>query len=163
MSFFFLFSGHNQPGGGFAGGLLAGIALALRYLAGGRFELGAALPVLPSHLMGAGLITATLSGLAPVLFGGMPLQTTIFDFSLPWFGDVHFATALIFDVGVYLAVVGLSLEILRSLGGEIDRHGEIEGLDHGDGMVLVPSDDERRAVRDQETIREMFDTRGDES
>ena len=163
VSFFFLFSGHNQPGGGFAGGLLAGIALALRYLAGGRFELGAALPVLPSHLMGAGLITATLSGLAPVLFGGMPLQTTIFDFSLPWFGDVHFATALIFDVGVYLAVVGLSLEILRSLGGEIDRHGEIEGLDHGDGMVLVPSDDERRAVRDQETIREMFDTRGDES
>ncbi len=147
VSMFLLFSGHNQPGGGFAGGLLTGIALALRYLAGGRFELGAALPVLPSHLMGGGLLVVTGSALIPVLLGGNPLQTAMFDFALPAFGNVHFATALIFDVGVYLAVVGLSLEILRSLGGEIDRHGEIEGLQGPDDLMIVAHDDERAAVK----------------
>lgn len=156
VSLFFLFSGHNAPGGGFAGGLLAGIALALRYLAGGRFELGAALPVLPAHLMGSGLIVATGAVIVPVLFGGLPMQTVMFDFTLPWFGDVHVATALVFDVGVYLAVVGLCLEILRSLGGEIDRHGEIEGLDNQDHFTLTASDDERRAVRDEAEMQEML-------
>lgn len=149
VSMFLLFSGHNQPGGGFAGGLLTGIALALRYLAGGRFELGAALPVLPSHLMGGGLLIVTGSALIPVLLGGNPLQTAMFDFTLPAFGDVHFATALIFDVGVYLAVVGLSLEILRSLGGEIDRHGELEGLQGPDDLMIIPHEDERAAVKSE--------------
>lgn len=83
VSLFLLFSGHNQPGGGFASGLLTGIALALRYLAGGRFELGAALPVLPSHLMGGGLLIVTGSALIPVLLGGNPLQTAMFDFTCP--------------------------------------------------------------------------------
>ncbi|MCI1963709.1 MAG: Na+/H+ antiporter subunit A [Ancrocorticia sp.] len=153
VSLFFLFSGHNQPGGGFAGGLLAGIALALRYLAGGRFELGAALPLLPTQLMGGGLIIAVMAGLTPVLFGGVPLQTAVFDVNLSWLGTVHFATALVFDTGVYIAVVGLSLEILRSLGGEIDRHGEIEGLEKGDGLVLVPGEDTRRTARDSDEKR----------
>lgn len=157
VSLFFLFSGHNAPGGGFAGGLLAGIALALRYLAGGRFELGAALPVLPAHLMGGGLIIAAVTVIFPVFYGGLPMQTVMFDFSLPWFGSVHFATALVFDVGIYLAVLGLSLEILRSLGGEIDRHGEIEGLDKQDPYELVPSDDERREARDEREMQEMID------
>ena len=71
-------------------------------------------------------------------------------------GDVHVATALVFDVGVYLAVVGLCLEILRSLGGEIDRHGEIEGLDNQDHFTLTASDDERRAVRDEAEMQEML-------
>ncbi len=159
-SFFFLFSGHNAPGGGFAGGLLAGIALALRYLAGGRFELGAALPILPAHLMGGGMIIATSTVFAPLIFGGRPMQTILIDFTLPPFGHVHFATALIFDIGVYFAVVGLILEILRSLGGEIDRHREIEG---GESFTftLSPSDDERRNLRDQAQMTALLDEEED--
>ncbi|MFT0847717.1 Na+/H+ antiporter subunit A [Actinomycetaceae bacterium L2_0104] len=163
VSMFLLFSGHNQPGGGFAGGLLAGIALALRYLAGGRFELGAALPLLPSHLMGGGLLTVTASALIPVLLGGNPLQTAMFDFTLPGFGDVHFATALIFDIGVYLAVVGLSLEILRSLGGEIDRHGELEGLQGPDDLMIVARDDERAAVKREMDAEAQLSEQGDDA
>ena len=161
VSLFLLFSGHNQPGGGFAGGLLTGIALALRYLAGGRFELGAAMPVLPSHLMGGGLLVVTGSALFPVLLGGKPLQTAMFDFTLPGFGAVHFATALIFDIGVYLAVVGLSLEILRSLGGEIDRHGELEGLQGPDDLVICPHDDERVAVKNEMDAEAQLEDDGD--
>lgn len=149
VSLFFLFSGHNLPGGGFAGGLLAGIALVLRYLAGGRFELGATLPVLPAHLTGFGLALATLAALAPTALGGAPLQTARIDVALPIFGDVHFTTALVFDTGVYLVVLGLVHEILRSLGGEIDRHGEREKGLLVPEPELVPSQDSRLALREE--------------
>ncbi|MGO1509540.1 MAG: Na+/H+ antiporter subunit A [Actinomycetales bacterium] len=127
FALFLLFSGHNAPGGGFAGGIVAGIALIVRYLAGGRFELAEALPLHPGHLLGAGLVVAASAGLVPLLLGGTILQSAVFDFHLWPFGDVHLATALGFDVGVFLVVVGLVLDILRSLGAEVDRHGELEG------------------------------------
>lgn len=123
-SLFFLFSGHNLPGGGFAGGLLAGIALVLRYVAGGRYELGAAVPLHPGHLMGSGMVIAAVAALVPIACGGTVLQTAAFEFVLPAFGHVKLATALFFDIGVYIAVVGLVLDIVRSLGAEIDRHAE---------------------------------------
>ncbi|WP_418607451.1 hydrogen gas-evolving membrane-bound hydrogenase subunit E [Georgenia sp. SUBG003] len=127
FSLYLLFAGHNAPGGGFSGGLVAGIALTVRYLAGGRYELGEAAPVHPGHLLGTGLFLSAGAGAVPVLFGGTILQSTIIDVTLPLFGDVHLATALFFDIGVYLVVIGLVLDILRSLGAEVDRHGEIEG------------------------------------
>lgn len=127
FSLFLLFSGHNAPGGGFAGGTVAGIAFITRYLAGGRFELHEAAPISPGRLLGIGMGTAVLAALAPVVFGGTILQTTVFDFHWPIFGPVHLATALFFDIGVYLIVVGLVLDLLNSLGGEIDRQGEREG------------------------------------
>ncbi|MGV9184708.1 Na+/H+ antiporter subunit A [Arcanobacterium canis] len=143
VSVFFLFSGHNQPGGGFAGGLLAGIALTIRYLAGGRYELGAAVPLHPGHLMGAGMSIAAVAALAPVALGGTILQTAKLDFVLPAFGHVHLATAIFFDIGVYFVVVGLVLDILRSLGAEIDRHGELEGISDDDAVSLTPAADSR--------------------
>ena len=66
------------------------------------------------------------------------------------------ATALIFDVGVYLAVVGLSLEILRSLGGEIDRHGELEGLQGPDDLVIIPHEDDRAALKHEMDAEAMM-------
>ncbi|NLI85849.1 MAG: Na+/H+ antiporter subunit A [Propionibacterium sp.] len=127
FSLYLLFAGHNSPGGGFAGGVLAGIALIIRYLAGGRYELALAIRIRPGALLGLGMAVATTAALVPVLFGGTILQTTVFDFTLPIFHEVHLATALFFDTGVYLIVVGLVLDILSSLGGEIDRQAEAEG------------------------------------
>jgi len=153
-SLFLLFAGHNLPGGGFAGGLLAGVALTLRYLAGGRYELGAALPIHPGVLMGTGLMVATIAGLVPIALCGSTLQSAMFEFSMPVFGDVKFATALVFDVGVYLVVVGLILEILRSLGAEIDRHGEIEGLDDDGSLLPTPQTDRRKEIMRAREARE---------
>ena len=140
LSLYLLLSGHNQPGGGFSGGLVAGTALIVRYLAGGRYELGEAMPLHAGYLLGAGVATAGLSALLPLFFGGAVLQTVVFDFTVPIWGDVHLATALLFDVGVYVLVLGLVLDILRSFGAEIDRHGEVEGLE--------PADDEDDAEVD---------------
>lgn len=124
FSIYLLLAGHNSPGGGFAGGLTAGLALTVRYLAGGRFELREATPISAGTLLGIGLATAAASGLMPLLLGGEVFQSAIIEFWLPVFGDVKFVTSTIFDIGVYIVVVGLALDVLRSLGAEIDEHFE---------------------------------------
>ena len=124
VSLYLLLAGHNDPGGGFAGGLMASLALTLRYLAGGRYELERATPVNAGWMLGAGLALASLYALTPLFFGGAVMESYTFEWDLPLFGHVKFVTALIFDVGVYLIVVGLVLDILRSLGGRIDERIE---------------------------------------
>jgi multicomponent Na+:H+ antiporter subunit A len=61
---------------------------------------------------------------APLLFGGSVFQSAIVEFWLPVFGDIKFVTSTIFDIGVYIVVVGLVLDVLRTLGAEIDEHFE---------------------------------------
>jgi multicomponent Na+:H+ antiporter subunit A len=126
FSIYLLFAGHNAPGGGFAGGLVVGLALVLRYLAGGRHELNVAAPVDAGAVMGAGLFIALSTGLAAMVAGGEVLQSTLLDWHLPVLGHVHFVTSMVFDVGVYLVVIGVVLNILRTLGAEVDRQAEAE-------------------------------------
>ncbi|SFR82976.1 multisubunit sodium/proton antiporter, MrpA subunit /multisubunit sodium/proton antiporter, MrpB subunit [Agromyces sp. CF514] len=124
VSVFLLFVGHNAPGGGFAGGLLAGLALVARYLAGGRYELGEAAPVDAGRLLGTGLLLAAGTATASLFFSGIPLESAWFEAEVPVLGTISIGTSTLFDIGVYLVVVGLVLDILRSLGGEVDRQQE---------------------------------------
>lgn len=124
LSLFFFFTGHNNPGGGFAGGLVAGLALVLRYLAGGRYELGEAVPIDAGRILGAGLLLAAGTAAGSMAFGAPALSSATFEFALPVFGEVKLVTALLFDAGVYLIVVGLVLDILRSLGARLDLDDE---------------------------------------
>ncbi len=126
-SVFLLFTGHNAPGGGFAAGLVGGLALAMRYLAGGRTELRAAAPVPPGLLLGTGLFLSAGNALGSMIAGGQALQTWIFDVTVPLLGTVHLVTSLLFDIGVYLVVFGLVLDILRSLGGGIEEQQQAPG------------------------------------
>ncbi|GMA20821.1 MnhB domain-containing protein [Arsenicicoccus piscis] len=119
-SLFLLFVGHNQPGGGFAAGIVAGLALTVRYLAGGAGELRAALPVMPGLLLGSGLFLSAGFGVVSMLAGGDVLQTWDYDLHLPLIGELHLVTSVFFDIGVYLVVIGLVLDILRSLGSGLD-------------------------------------------
>jgi len=124
VSVYLLFAGHNLPGGGFAGGLVAGMALVARYLAGGRYELGAAVPLDAGKLLGAGLGIIVLTAGVPLLLGADALTSTWFEAEVPVLGHLEFVTSTFFDVGVYLVVVALVLDVLRSLGAEVDRHEE---------------------------------------
>lgn len=124
VSIFLLFAGHNQPGGGFAGGLVAGMALVMRYIAGGRWELGAAAPTDAGRLLGTGLILAVGTAVVPLFFGVAPLTSTFWEWEIPGIGHMEFVTSTIFDVGVYLVVIGLVLDVLRSLGAEVDRQAQ---------------------------------------
>ena len=137
FSVYLLFSGHNAPGGGFAGGLVAGLALVLRYLAGGRYELGEAAPIDPGLLLGVGLLFAGGTGVV-----GLMLAAGAADGDpggqFPVLGDVELVTSLFFDIGVYLVVVGLVLDILRSLGAELDRQDdEDDPIDAAPGEVIL--------------------------
>ncbi|MCI2957753.1 Na+/H+ antiporter subunit A [Agromyces atrinae] len=124
VSIFLLFVGHNAPGGGFAGGLLAGLALVARYLAGGRYELGEAAPIDAGRVLGTGLFLAAATATLPLLLGQPVFQSSWFEWEVPILGVISFGTSTFFDIGVYLVVVGLVLDILRSLGAEVDRQRE---------------------------------------
>ncbi len=123
VSLYLLFAGHNLPGGGFAGGLVAGLALVGRYLAGGRYELGAALPLGAGFVLGAGLVIAASTAIVPMFLGAPPLTSTYWEAEVWLLGEVSFVTSTFFDIGVYLIVIGLVLDVLRSLGAEVDRQG----------------------------------------
>src|SRR5690606_27929035 len=84
---FLLFAGHNSPGGGFVAGLVTGIALVVRYLAGGRYELSAAAPLQPSVVLGTGLFLSAGLGLSAMILGGQVLQSAIFEGTIPVFGE----------------------------------------------------------------------------
>ena len=120
LSAYFFFAGHNTPGGGFAGGLTAGLALVLRYLAGGRYELGETLPLDAGKILGVGLGLSAGTAVASLLLGAPVLSSAVLQFDLPVLGSVKLVTALFFDLGVYLIVVGLVLDVLRSLGARVD-------------------------------------------
>ncbi|WP_405811886.1 Na+/H+ antiporter subunit A [Streptomyces sp. NBC_01520] len=123
LSLYLLFCAENMPGGGFVGGLVAGLAFITRYLAGGRFELAEAAPLQPGLFTGLGLFLSTgvaLLGLAE----GTVLHAWTYHGQLPVFGDYHLATPVLFDFGVYLLVLGVVLDIVRALGAKVDRQIE---------------------------------------
>lgn len=120
FSLYLLLAGHYGPGGGFSGGLVAGLAFVLRYIAGERRDAGP-VPVRPPVLAGLGLTIAVLSGLAPVLAGLPVLDSVVWKFAPPLLGQLTLATSLFLDVGVYLLLVGVVLDLLRSLGAGIER------------------------------------------
>src|SRR5690606_5692738 len=88
VSIYLLFAGHNGPGGGFAGGLVAGMAMVMRYIAGGRWELGAAAPTDAGRLLGVGLVLAVGEALLPMLFGLAPMVSTLMVAELPPYANL---------------------------------------------------------------------------
>lgn len=128
FSLFLLFAGHNAPGGGFVGGLVAASALVLRYVAGGAERVDAVARVHEGTLLGSGLLLAALSGASGWWFGGAFLYGAKLEADLPVLGHLKVTSALPFDIGVYLVVVGLGLSLLRSLGAAADRelHDDVE-------------------------------------
>jgi multicomponent Na+:H+ antiporter subunit A len=118
FSLFLLFVGHNAPGGGFVGGLTAGAALVLRYAAEGSEGVDRLVPYPEGLFLGGGVVIATLDGLAGYVWGDAFLASAKVEFSVGVLGTFKATTALPFDIGVYLVVVGLVLAILRALGGD---------------------------------------------
>jgi multicomponent Na+:H+ antiporter subunit B len=116
FSLFLLVRGHNEPGGGFVGGLVAATAIALVLLSEGLGEARRLLRVDPLALVAAGLLVALASGVPPLL-RGWPYMTGLWlKVPLPVVGKV--GSPVIFDVGVYLVVLGIVLAILFALAEE---------------------------------------------
>ncbi|GAA4834643.1 MnhB domain-containing protein [Saccharopolyspora rosea] len=120
LSIYLLFAGHDRAGGGFSGGLVAGQAFVLRYLAGGRMDDSAIVSMRPPVLIGIGLTVATLTAFLPLLFGGQLLESAIYKFDVPLLGQLKFVTSVVLDTGVYVLIVGVVLDLLRTLGSGIE-------------------------------------------
>jgi multicomponent Na+:H+ antiporter subunit A len=119
VSVFVLFVGHNQPGGGFVGGLLFGAAVALRYVTGGIDEVRSLFRFKPWTALGSGLLIASAVAAAPLLVGHDLEETSYRSVHLPVFGKVGLSSALVFDLGVYLVVVGVVLMVIEAFGEDL--------------------------------------------
>lgn len=118
VSVYVALKGHNAPGGGFAGGLVAGCAFVLRHLAGGALRLRRSVRVAPSALVGLGLAIAVLTAAAPLLSGDALLDSAIVKFDVPLVGELKLVSSAVFDIGVYVVVVGVVLSVLMALGAD---------------------------------------------
>ena len=122
VAVFILLRGHNLPGGGFIAGLIAAVALILQYLANGIAWTRLRVSGDMHPLIGFGLLTATATGLVSWHFGYPFLTSTHDHVHLPLIGDLELASAMIFDIGVLLVVVGITLVILIRLGEQGPGH-----------------------------------------
>lgn len=136
VSVYLTFRGHNAPGGGFAGGLVAGSAFVLRFLAGGPLHGRPRLA--PSQLIGVGLVVSLLTALAPVLAGDAVLESAIGYVNVPVIGTVKVVSSTMFDLGVYLLVIGVVLTVLLALGADpADAADTGDGTHDADGATAV--------------------------
>src|SRR3546814_20466922 len=111
FAIYLLMRGHDLPGGGFAGGIAASIAILLLYIANGTRAVEASLHIEPVRWISAGLLCAGGTGLAAWLFGYPFLTSHSRYLTIPWIGDIPLATALLFDIGVCAVVVGTTVLI----------------------------------------------------
>ncbi|MFB9972821.1 Na(+)/H(+) antiporter subunit B [Allobacillus sp. SKP2-8] len=115
FSVYLFFAGHNSPGGGFIGGLMTAAAFILMYITYGFDNMSKVLPINFRAMLTIGLLVATLSGIGAFVFGEPFLTQTFGYFNLPIMGETELATAMIFDLGVYLTVVGVTMTIILTI------------------------------------------------
>ncbi len=115
VSLFFLLRGHNAPGGGFVGGLILATALLLQYIVGGTLWVESQLRIHPLSWMALGLFSAAAAGLGAWLTDAPFLTSLAWHGELPLLGELHLSSVLLFDLGVYLLVVGATVLMLIAI------------------------------------------------
>lgn len=114
FSVFVLLRGHNEPGGGFIGGLIAASALAIFGIIKGTGAVRRAIVFHPLSIAGAGLLMSSLAGLISILFA-VPFMTGLWIYPRIAGVEVPLSSVMLFDIGVYLVVVGAVTSIALSL------------------------------------------------
>jgi multicomponent Na+:H+ antiporter subunit B len=120
FSIFLLLRGHNSPGGGFAGGLVAAAAFVLYSIAADVPNTRKALRFEPQNFIGFGLLCAIFSGIPALIFGQGYLTAWWGQIKVPGIIDLKLGTPILFDIGVYLVVLGVILKILLPLEEEAE-------------------------------------------
>lgn len=130
VSVYIFLRGHNMPGGGFIAGLITSVALILQYIASGMIWTQDRISFRYHNVIGLGLLFATIAGAGSLAFG-YPFLTTAFGYiNWPVVGKFEVASALVFDLGVYMAVIGATLLALVSIG-RLSPHSAIKSKQEG--------------------------------
>lgn len=132
MAVFLLLRGHDLPGGGFVAGIVMSIAFIMQYIAFGVRKTEERFLIFPIYWVGVGLLLSAFVGVGSMVFG-YPFLTTYFNYvELPFFGKIPTASAMIFDVGVFVLVVGATILTIIALAHQSIRKPR----------VLTPADEE---------------------
>jgi multicomponent K+:H+ antiporter subunit A len=129
VAIFVLLRGHNLPGGGFIAGLITAVALITQYLANGIAWTRSRMSTKLHPTIGLGLLMATATGLGSWVFDHPFLTSTFTHVHWPLVGEFELASAMLFDLGVFMVVVGVTLVILLRLGRlhDMNRPQEVAG------------------------------------
>ena len=122
IAFYFFFRGHNLPGGGFVGGLIFATGVLTQFIVSGMLWVEDKSRIRPQNWLGFGLVLALSAGILPMLFGKPFLTAMIWEPALPFFGKIHLSSVLIFDLGVFLVVVGTTTYMLVALAHQSLRY-----------------------------------------
>src|SRR5690625_2494563 len=138
VGFYILLRGHNEPGGGFIAGLVVSVALVIQYMASGFHWAHRRVRVDYHSFIGIGVMTAGLTGVGAWV-AGRPFLTSDFGYvTLPVVGSFELATAMVFDLGVFLTVVGAVMLALASLA-RIGRRAGSHGLEDPEDIEAAPA------------------------
>ena len=117
FGFYVLLAGHNNPGGGFIGGLVFSSAFILMFLAFDVSEVLASLPVDFRKLMILGALISVTTAIVPMFFGKLFLYQSEAHLHLPIFDELHLTTVTLFELGILLTVVGVIVTVMLSISG----------------------------------------------
>ena len=120
-----LLVGHDRPGGGFVGGLVAGATVALIYVAGGMDDVRNLVPLRPWTILGVGLALAAGVATVPVLLDRPVMDGWKLHLTFPLLGEVKITSALVFDIGVAAVVIGVVFMVFEAFGD--DEPPELRG------------------------------------
>jgi multicomponent Na+:H+ antiporter subunit A len=140
LSFHLFWRGHYEAGGGFIAALVGATGFALAYL-GAPADRDARVAWPYRGLLSAGVIVAVLSGIWGYAVGSF-LKPVRFDIPLPWGGSYGFTSAMVFDLGVYLAVLAIIIAVINELGGVRQRAGQ--RMSYSGAVLVAGSDPELR-------------------
>jgi multicomponent K+:H+ antiporter subunit A len=138
ISVFFLLRGHNAPGGGFVGGLVMATAFIVQYMMSGTLWIESRMRIHPQYAIGMGLLLAGGAGCAAWLVSRNFLANLTWHGHLPLVGELHVSSTLLFDLGVYLLVVGATVLILIALAHQSLR-SQRQQLETSTTRVLAAS------------------------
>ncbi len=139
VSLYFLFRGHNAPGGGFVGGLVMATALLVQYMVGGTIWVESRIRLLPQRWLAIGLLAAAAAGLSAWLVGDPYLTSQEIDIA-----GLHLSTVLLFDTGIYVVVVGATVLMLIALAHQSLRspRKRVEVIDEQADLRRAPLPEE---------------------
>jgi multicomponent K+:H+ antiporter subunit A len=126
---FFLLRGHNAPGGGFVGGLVLATAFIVQYAVSGTTWVESRIRIHPQYWIAAGLLAACGAGMGAWLASRNFLTSIAWHGELPVVGELHLSSVLLFDLGVYLLVIGATTLILIALAHQSLRSHRQAELD----------------------------------
>ncbi len=145
VAIYIFLRGHNAPGGGFIAGLVVAIALIMQYIASGFGWAAQRARVDAQAMIGGGVAIAGLTGIAALYFGRPFLTSAHGAFHVPLIGEIEFASAIGFDLGVMLTVVGAVMLSLRQIS-RVEQRAEHARTPEGPMDIQLPADREPEAV-----------------